>query len=183
MCLFFTEAYFAFRFLLLLNDRIKSHLTVLESAQYRDKLFATKFCFALDICFFRWIEQCKGTKNRESVNNHFLKFDTLFDSVLIEQFHRTFPSTMRLVDDTKLFSSFGSGSGSLKEPDKRSKRSLKMPRKERWITRSQSRNGFALRMRTTSKNLLVNTLTNVLNLVKPQSLPTLTQKIFALTIV
>ena len=90
---------------------------------------------------------------------------------------------MRLVDDAKLFSSSGSGFGSLKEPDKISKRSLKMPRKERWITRSQSRNGFALRMRTTSKNLLVNTLTNVLNLVKPQSVPTLTQKIFALTIV
>ena len=52
---FFTEASFSFRFLIVLNDRIKSHLTVLESAQYRDKIFATKFCFALDTQFFRWI--------------------------------------------------------------------------------------------------------------------------------
>ena len=119
MCLFFTEAYFAFRFLLLLNDRIKSHLTVLESAQYRDKLFATKFCFALDTRFFRWMEQCKSSKDRQSVNDQLLKFDTLLDSVLIEQFHQTLPSTMRLVDDGKLPSHTGSGSSFLKEPDKK----------------------------------------------------------------
>ena len=102
MCLLFTESSFAFRFLLVLNDRIKSHLTVLESAQYRDKRFATKFRFALDTRYFRWMEQCKGSKDRESVNNQLLKFDTLLDSVLTEQFHQTIPSTMRLVDDVHL---------------------------------------------------------------------------------
>ena len=115
MCLLFTESSFAFRFLLVLNDRIKSHLTVLESAQYRDKRFATKFRFALDTRYFRWMEQCKGSKDRESVNNQLLKFDTLLDSVLTEQFHQTIPSTMRLVDDVKIPSS--TGSGSLKDPD------------------------------------------------------------------
>lgn len=118
---FFTEASFAFRFLLVLNDRIKSHMTVLESVQYRDKRFATNFCFTLDTRFFRWMEQCKNSKDRESVNDQLLKFDTLLDSVLIEQCHQTLPSTMRLVDDGELPSNTGSGSGSgcLKKPDKK----------------------------------------------------------------
>ena len=123
---FFTESSFAFRFLIVLNDRIKSHLTVLESAQYRDKRFATKFCFALDTRFFRWMEQCKSSKDRESVNDQLLKFDTLLDSVLIEQFHQTLPSTMRLVDDGKLSSHIGSGSssGSSKEPDEKKQKKV-----------------------------------------------------------
>ena len=60
------------------------------------------------------------------MEDHFLKFDTLLDSVLIEQFHQTIPSTMRLMDDGKLPShtSSGSGSGSLKEPDKKKQKKL-----------------------------------------------------------
>ena len=121
---FFTKASFAFRFLLVLNDRIKSHLTVLESAQYRDKRFATKFWFALDTRFFRWMEQCKSSKDRESVNDQILKFDTLLNSILLEQFHQTLPSIMRLVDDGKLPSHNGSSSDSLKEPDKKKQKKL-----------------------------------------------------------
>ena len=130
MCFFFTESSFDFRFLIVLNDRIKSHLTVLESAQYRDKRFATKFCFALDTRSFRWMEQCKSSKDRESVNDQLLKFDTLLDSVLIEQFHQTLPSTMRLVDDNNTgsgsgsCSGSGSGSGSSKEPDKKKQKKV-----------------------------------------------------------
>ena len=70
------------------------------------------------------MEQCKGSKDRESVNDQFLKFDTLLDFVLIEQFHQTLPSTMRLVDDVKLSCSTGTGSGSLKEPDKKKQKKL-----------------------------------------------------------
>ena len=130
MCLLFTEASFAFRFLLILNDRIKSHLTVLESAQYRDKRFTTNFRFALDTRFFRWMEQYKGSKDRESVNNQLLNFDTLLDSVLIKQFHQTIPSTMRLVDDVKIPSSTSSSSG-FRNQIKRNKIRLKTPRNVR----------------------------------------------------
>ena len=70
------------------------------------------------------MEQCKGSKDRESVNDQFLKFDTLLDSVIIEQFNQTLPSTMCLVDDVKLPCSTGSGSGFLKEPDKKKQKKL-----------------------------------------------------------
>ena len=54
--LFFTESSFAFHFLIAFIERVRSHLIVLESAQSRDNLFVTKFCFALDTRFFRWME-------------------------------------------------------------------------------------------------------------------------------
>ena len=96
---FFTESSFAFRFFITLIERVKSHLTVLESAQHRDNLFVTKFCFALDTRFFRWMEQCKQAKDREDVNDQLLNFSTMLDSVLIDQFYQTLPSTMKLVSD------------------------------------------------------------------------------------
>ena len=60
------------------------------------------------------------------MNDQLLKFDTLLDSVLIEQFHQTLPSTMRLVDDGKLSSHIGSGSssGSSKEPDEKKQKKV-----------------------------------------------------------
>ena len=122
---FFTEASFAIRLIIVLNDRIKSHLNVLESAQYRDKRFATKFCFALDTRFFSLDGLMQeGERQRESVNDQLLKFDTLLNSVLIEQFHQTLPSTMRLVDEVNPHSGTGSSFGSLKEPDKKKQKKL-----------------------------------------------------------
>ena len=53
---FFTEASFAFRFIIVLNDRIKHHLTIMESAQYHNERFATKFGFTLDTRFLCWME-------------------------------------------------------------------------------------------------------------------------------
>ena len=100
LCAFFsTESSFAFRFLITLIERVKSHLTVLESAQHQDNLFVTKFCFALDTRFFRWMEQCKQAKDREDVNDRLLNFSTMLDSVLVDQFYQTLPSTMKLVSD------------------------------------------------------------------------------------
>ena len=60
---FFTESSFAFRFLITLIERVKSHLTVRECAHHRDNLFVTKFCFALDTRVFRWMAQCKQEKD------------------------------------------------------------------------------------------------------------------------
>ena len=123
---FFTESSFAFRFLIVLNDIIINHLTILESAQYRNKIFATKFCFVLfcfvlDTRFFRRMELYKGSRDRESVNDQLLNFGTFLGSLLIEQFHQTLPSTIRLVDEVKPPPGAGSGSSSLKEPDKKKK--------------------------------------------------------------
>ena len=60
------------------------------------------------------------------MNDQLLKFDTLLDSVLIEQFHQTLPSTIRLVDEVKPppGTNSGSSSGSLKEPDKKKQKKL-----------------------------------------------------------
>ena len=118
---FFTESSFAFRFLIVLNDIIINHLTILESAQYRNKIFATKFCFVLDTRFFRRMELCKGSRDRESVNDQLLKFGMFLGSLLIEQFHQTLPSTIRLVEEVKPPLGASSGSSSLKELDKREK--------------------------------------------------------------
>ena len=119
---FFTEVSFAIRLIIVLNDRIKSHLNVLESAQYRDKRFATKFCFALDTRFFSLdgVMQ-EGERQRESVNDQLLKFDTLLNS---EQFHQKLQSTVRLVDEVNPHSGTGSSFGSLKEPDKKKQKKL-----------------------------------------------------------
>ena len=100
VCAFFcTESSFAFRFLITLIDRVNSHLFVLESTQHRNNLFLTQFCFALDIYFFRWIEQYKQAKDRENINDQLLNFSAMLKSVLTDQFYQTLPSTMRLVSD------------------------------------------------------------------------------------
>ena len=55
--LFFIEALFDFHFLIALNDRNKNYLSIMESTQYFDKQFASKFCLALDMHFFHWMKQ------------------------------------------------------------------------------------------------------------------------------
>ena len=70
------------------------------------------------------MEQCKKSSDRESVSDQLLKFDTLLDSVLIEQFHLTLPSTMRLMNEVKPHSGTDSSPGSLKEPDKKKQKKI-----------------------------------------------------------
>ena len=62
--------------------------------------------------------------DRESMNDQLLKFDTLLDSVMIEQFQQTLSFTMRLVDGVNPHSGTGSNSGYLKEPDKKKQKKL-----------------------------------------------------------
>ena len=116
---FFTESFYAFRFLVTLIERVNSHLTVLESAKHRDNLFVTNFCFAFDTRFFRWMEQCKRVKDREDVNDQLLNFSTMLDSVLIDQFYQTLTSIMKLVSNT---SSPSSSVGDNPKPSKKSKK-------------------------------------------------------------
>ena len=76
----------------------------MESTQYFDKRFASKFCFALDTHFFHWMKQCKGSRDRESVNDQLQKFGTVLESVLIDKFHQIIPPIIRLVDEIKNYS-------------------------------------------------------------------------------
>ena len=135
---FFTESSYAFRFLITLIERVRSHLTVLESAQHRNNLFVTKFCFALDTCFFRWMEQCKQTKDREDVNDQLLNFSTMLDSVLIDQFYQTLPSTMELVSDKSSPSSSVGDNPKLQ----RNQRRIVITKIEKLTTKSLFKNGF-----------------------------------------
>ena len=45
------------------------------------------------------MEQYKQAKEREDVNDQLLNFSTMLESVLIDQFYQTIPSTMKLVSD------------------------------------------------------------------------------------
>ena len=57
-----------------------------RAAQLRSLFFAAEFAYAIDMGTFRWLKMCCNAADRSQVDDTIVKFDTLLQSFLIDNF-------------------------------------------------------------------------------------------------
>ena len=76
-------------------NELADHTMILEAAQCRDHLFATKVGYVVDTKVFRWLHQCQAKETRDAVKDTLIDFDGIIDNILSDTFTQQLPSTMK----------------------------------------------------------------------------------------
>ena len=84
-----------------LLTRYKQHF---KTAAVSDKLFPTKFLYAVDISFQRWLCECRDSLDRSEVADYIINYNSLVGDVLNNRFMVNLPASFKTTDDKELFS-------------------------------------------------------------------------------
>ena len=95
---FFGEKSIISKRLTQLIEELSEHTMILEAAQCRDHLFATKVGYLIDTKVFRWLHQCQAKETRELVKDKLIDFESIIDDILSDTFYQQLPTTMKQFD-------------------------------------------------------------------------------------
>ena len=84
-----------------LSNVLKTYVTTFEIVEGKDPKFTTKFSYAVDTKVYRWLHQCHRDPYQDKVNDKFIDFTNLTDSVLLNRFVQPLPSPLALLSKKK----------------------------------------------------------------------------------
>jgi hypothetical protein len=82
-------------------EDIAEHKTKFKKASNRDKTFATRFLYAVDVRFQEFLHLCKLTKNRDDVDDRILDVSDLVKGVRFGSFSIDLPPNTKAIDAEK----------------------------------------------------------------------------------
>ena len=100
-CIFFGNNSLATLAVKNIIEEVAEHKVKFKKAANRDKTFATRFLYAVDVRFQEFLHSCKLAKSRDDVDDRILNVSDLIQGVRFGSFNMDLPSNTREVNNVK----------------------------------------------------------------------------------
>jgi len=116
-CIFFGNDSLATTAVKNIIEEIAEHKIKFKKAANRDKTFATRFLYAVDVRFQEFLHSCKLAKNRDDVDDRILIISDLIQGVRFGSFNMDLPPNTKMIDNARDIPALDDGERKKRKPN------------------------------------------------------------------